>query len=161
MNADLVPAKVVASLSEGVALDYEPVHWEKPERFRRPGELELGTFHVDPADTAQNAEPELNPYEGTKCHFEVAGVDLLTPTEEEESEGLLLWLPKERRFATWDSDHWVMWILGEEPVWDEILAHPQRYIEAMFDPAPTSPATTFGVFKPWEHGYQPIPGWPI
>src|SRR5207249_1304928 len=46
--------------------------------------------------------------------------------------GMLLWLPAERRYGTWDSSHLGIHIFPEGTTWADMVADPVRYFNAQW-----------------------------
>jgi hypothetical protein len=64
---------------------------------------------------------------------EVSGVDLIaTCTGDYEPEGLLVWLPGERRFGVWDTSHDLLLAFSPNVSWSQIAYSPARFINAQW-----------------------------
>jgi hypothetical protein len=98
---------------------------------------------------------EQDPHYPERGCYLVAGVNLVADcTEGYEGEGLLLWLPIERRYATWDNSHCYIGVFGPEVTWAQIEAAPAPHINAQWTGIdPKSPPTADLI--PWPaHRYS-------
>jgi hypothetical protein len=84
----------------------------KPQRF--------------PVDGSGEGDPNVSAG-GT---YLVLAVNLIAKCEDYEPTGILLWLPVERRYGAWDSDHFTLEVFSEDATWDRIVEKPIGYLEA-------------------------------
>jgi len=91
-----------------------------------------------------------DPRRGKGCYL-VPAVNLVATCEHYDPYGILVWIPKERMFGTWDCDHLVMEVLVarhafmEGATWADICANPVRFLNAQW----RMDATTSKVLIPW------------
>jgi hypothetical protein len=60
----------------------------------------------------------------------VLAVNLIAKCQDYSPAGLLLWLPVERRYGAWDSDHFTLEVFGKGTTWGRIAKQPVGYLEA-------------------------------
>lgn len=124
-----LPPDLVAFFKAGKELDYDAeacdagavtlIPFKKLKLQRFPVETSGEEWHDDDPNA-----PGVNSYL-------VLAVDLIgTCNDNYEPAGLLLWLPVERRYASWDSSHCKIDVFGSDVTWDVIAADPLPYIEA-------------------------------
>jgi hypothetical protein len=149
-----LPADLVAFLAAGRQLDYDPEECEAGAIRLLPVDrlkLELFPMYIDP-DMEELYESD--PHKEENGYYLVTGVNLVAEWADYDPCGLLLWLPLERRYATWDSSHWYIGVFGPEQTWTEIVRAPARHINAQWvgafsDSVPATP------LKPWPtHRYS-------
>jgi hypothetical protein len=86
----------------------------------------------------------------------VPAVNLVATCEHHDPHGILIWIPEEHMFGTWDCDHHVLQVLVarhvrgdsaymEGATWSDIAADPARYLNAQW----RMDATTSKVLVPW------------
>jgi len=63
----------------------------------------------------------------------VPAYDFVAECEEYDSEGILIWLPDQKVFGSWDSENWDV-IIFPNVTWPEIAANPVKYLNAMWEP---------------------------
>jgi hypothetical protein len=54
-----------------------------------------------------------------KSYYEIPAVSLTNENEFYEPEFILLWLPNEKLYGTWDCDHWDLYVF-ENTNWEDI-----------------------------------------
>lgn len=124
-----LPKDLVDFLAAGKQLEYDPDACDagvvklvplaklKPQRF--PVETSGDDFRKDDPNA-----PGVNSYL-------VLAVNLIAKCNDNYNPaGLLLWLPIERRYAAWDSDHCTIDMFEAKVTWDRIATDPIPYIEA-------------------------------
>jgi hypothetical protein len=139
MDSLQLPSDLIAFLSAGRQLQYDPANCEAGAVTLVPlTELKLERF---PMETGSLEVFEQDPYFPQQGSYLVSGVNLTaTCTNGHEAIGLLLWLPLERRYATWDSSHCTIQVFGPEVTWEQITAAPAAHINAQWsDMDPESP----------------------
>jgi hypothetical protein len=124
-------------------------------------ELKLERF---PVETSGSEFFKQDPNYPRVNSYLVLGVNLTADCDGGyDAVGLLLWLPIERRYATWDSSHCTIRLFGPDVTWTKIAAAPVPHINAQWtDIDPLSPPVTDLV--PWhdhpygnEQVYEPQP----
>jgi len=148
-----LPADLVDFLRAGNRLEYDPTACEAGTITLLPlDELKVELF---PMETGGLPVFEQDPNYPKRGSYLVAGVNLVAScTNGYEAVGLLLWLPVERRYATWDNSHCQIAVFGPDVTWARIAAAPAEHINAQWtgiDPA--SPPTS--ALIPWPaHRYS-------
>jgi hypothetical protein len=109
--------------------------------------LAVGEVWVNtrPADA-----PQRDPHAGEDGHYAIPAFNLVAQAEDYDPDYILLWLPTEGLYGTWDSDHAEL-LVFPGVTWSDIAADPLPYIAAQWDgPEP-------GVlFIPYpKHPYRP------
>ena len=124
-----LPADLVAFLTAGKQLEYDPAFCEAGAVTLLPlSALKLQRF---PVETSRLEVFEQDPHYPDVKSYLVLGVNLLAHcTGDYDPEGLLLWLPIERRFGVWDSSHCGIQTFGPEVTWERIAAAPAPHINA-------------------------------
>jgi len=157
-----LPADLVAFLATGRRLEYDPATCEAGQvTLVSLADLKLERF---PMETGRLSVFEQDPHYPKRGSYLVAGVNLTADcTNGYEATGLLLWLPVERRYGTWDDSHCTIRVFGPEVTWGHIAAAPAPHINAQWSGIdPTSPPLEDLV--PWpahpyseRHVYHPQP----
>ncbi|WP_044203399.1 hypothetical protein [Flammeovirga sp. OC4] len=71
--------------------------------------------------------------EETQSYYEIPAVSLTGENEYYDPEFILLWLPNEQKYGTWDSDHWDLFIF-DNCEWNDIKKSPDQYINYQWEP---------------------------
>jgi hypothetical protein len=131
MDSLQLAADLVAFLAAGRRLEYDPATCEAGAVTLVPlADLRLERF---PMETGGLAEFPQDPHFPKRGSYLVAGVNLTADcTGGYEAVGLLLWLPVEQRYATWDDSHCTIRVFGPEVTWEGIAAAPARHINAQW-----------------------------
>lgn len=82
------------------------------------GELKLGVVWVSP--------------ENGEGYYEMPAISLTNYCEAYDPEFILLWLPNEQVYGSWDCDHWEL-IVFEGASWKDITEDPLLYLNAQWD----------------------------
>src|SRR5215831_8871567 len=124
-----LPDDLVAFLGAGKQLEYEAEPCEAGAITLVPlTELKLERF---PVETGSLAVYEQDPHYPQVNSYLVLGVNLVAScTAGYEPVGMLLWLPVERRYGTWDSSHCGLQVFGPEVTGRRIAANPVPHINA-------------------------------
>ena len=94
------------------------------------GELSVGLVWIN-ARPMRN--PQGDPHAGEGGHYAIPAVNLVARTEEYSTgEYMLLWLPEEEQYGTWDCDHAEL-MSFPGVTWTDIAADPLEYIMAACD----------------------------
>jgi hypothetical protein len=157
-----LPADLVTFLASGRQLKYDPATCEAGALTLLPlSALKLERF---PMETGKLEVFEQDPHYPGRGSYLVAGVNLVADcTGGYEPIGLLLWLPVEQRYATWDDSHCTIRVFSPDVTWERIAADPVPHINAQWTGIdPESPPTEDLV--PWpahpyseRQVYQPQP----
>jgi tetratricopeptide (TPR) repeat protein len=93
------------------------------------GELRVEELHVRPeispfADESPNSEET--------GHYAVPGVNLTRGWAKHPPQAAysFIWLPTERRYATWDQEHYDLMVFRPDVTWSRIIADVQTYFQA-------------------------------
>ena len=127
-----LPDDLIQFLDAGHQLEYDPEKCEAGRvRLKHRSELTLRTFGACLGGTGSPHEGE-DPHPGPGVYL-VPGVDLIAScTEDYQPEGLLVWLPDEKSFGTWDPCHDHLLSFGEDVRWSDIARSPDRFINAQW-----------------------------
>jgi hypothetical protein len=127
-NLDL-PSDLVSFLASGKQLEYDPTSCEAGAITLLPlSALKLERF---PVETGSLVVFEEDPHYPDCKSYLVLGVNLVAScTGDYEPEGLLIWLPLEKRYGVWDSSHCGIQVFGPEVNWGQITASPIQHINA-------------------------------
>jgi hypothetical protein len=90
-----------------------------------------------------------------ESYFEIPAVSLTNDNEYYDPEFILLWLPIEKKYGTWDCDHWDLYIF-ENANWKDIELNPLPYINFQWDQD-----KKVGVLFDPTGKYELKQGWPI
>jgi hypothetical protein len=143
-----VPDDLRAFLSARKRLKYDADECE-PGRIKLLPISKLATGQVwinaRPAD-----DPRGDPYAGEDGHYAVPAINLVAEAEGYDPEYILLWLPGEGLYGTWDSDHAEL-LVFPGVTWSDIVDDPLPFIAAQWDgPEPGVP------FVPYpKYSYRP------
>ena len=89
-----------------------------------------------------------------KSYFEIPAINLIKSCEFYSPEFILMYLPNENKYATWDSDHWTLFTF-ESVTWNHIKNNPFDYLNSQW-------SLELGCMKKFEPvAYQQINGWPF
>ncbi len=153
MTSRDLPADLVRFLLSGHELRYDPSECEAGSVGLVP--LDQLAIQLFPVDVQSSAIEVDDPHRGELGCYMVPAVNLTNRADGGyDPVGLLLWLPVERRFATWDSSHPFISVFDPEVTWTDIAGNPPRFINAQWegafdDSAPTRPLV------PWpRHSYR-------
>ena len=138
MNLNELPNDLVEFLRSGAQLRYDPEDCEPGKvGLSDIGSLKIGEVWIG---TDVPGDPNL----GADGYYSIPAVSLTSKCAAYDPEFILLWLPNEHLFGTWDSDHWVLTVFPEI-AWSEIVANPSAFLGAQWD-ANSKVGTKF---KPW------------
>lgn len=122
-----LPDETVEFLRSGLQLDYDPDDCEC-------GEVLLKQLHELTLDEVWiGTDSPADPMFGEKGFYRIPAVSLSGQCKAYAPEFILLWLPNERRFGTWDCDHWKLEVF-KNAVWADIVTDPAQYLGASWVP---------------------------
>ena len=126
-----MPDDLLEFLRNGRQLDYDAEDAPTGRvTLRLVGELSVGLVWINARPTH---DPQGDPHAGEGGHYVIPAVNLVAMTEEYDTgEYMLLWLPEERQYGTWDCDHAVL-LSFPGVTWTDIAADPVEYIMAACD----------------------------
>ncbi len=94
------------------------------------------------------------PIEG-ESYYKIPAISLTNENEHYDPEFILLWLPNEQLYGTWDCDHWHLYVFNNT-TWNDVIENPAPYINCQWDHS-QAVGTLFDPTKK----YTVINGWPI
>lgn len=150
-----LPADLVAFFQRGTQPDYDPALCDAGAVTLLPlDKLKVEFFPMTP----EGAE---NPHAGEGGSYLVAGVSLLASCDGYEPAGVLLWLPIDGRYGTWDGEHGTLRVFREDVGWSAIAENLPRYINSQWGLDGAAPVSDL---IPWgrhpfnaEQLYHPLP----
>lgn len=148
---DFVPQDLLDFITSGDKLEFDPTECEAGNiTLCNIDQLHLSLFSVNCDDTDVGSE---DPNIGRAGCYLVEGVDLIQESDGGYgSEGLLIWLPKDNRYAVWDSSHNQMFVFETKTRWVDIVKTPIRYLNAQWELGDHAPVS---FLKPWiNHVYN-------
>ncbi|MES2463931.1 MAG: hypothetical protein V4671_25455 [Armatimonadota bacterium] len=135
-----LPSDAVDFLQKGRQLNYDPSECE-------PGKV--GLHSLDSLTLGEiwgNTDDEADPNFRKEGYYAIPAVSLSASCGSYDPDYILLWLPNEKVFGSWDCDHWILTIF-EKVSWLDIVKTPAPYIGAQWDSE-----LKLGVrFQPWKH----------
>jgi hypothetical protein len=156
-----LPADLIAFLRAGRQLQYDPATCEAGVVTLLPVEdlkVELFPMECQSTDVADE-DPHRD---GEGCYL-VEGVNVVAAsTGEYDPIGLLLWLPRDGLYGSWDGSHSVILAFPPDVSWTKIAQAPARYINAQWQDV-FDDSAPIACLKPWTlHPYnaEPVPGPP-
>ena len=126
MSTFNLPDDTVEFLRGGRQLEYDHSRIEAGEvKLKRLDELSRGEVWIG-TDIAGD------PHTGDRGYYAIPAVSLTGECKAYSPDFILLWLPKERVFGTWDCDHWVLKVFRGAG-WSDIVTSPAAYLNAQWD----------------------------
>jgi hypothetical protein len=126
MNALNLPDDAAEFLRAGRQLEYDHASIEPGEvKLKRLDELTMGEVWI-------GTDLPGDPHADDDGYYAIPAVSLTGECKSYDPEFILLWLPRERVFGTWDCDHWVLKIF-RGATWSDIVASPATYLNAQWD----------------------------
>lgn len=136
MNLNL-PESVLNFLKDGRQFTYDPSECEAGLiSLNQLDQLILGEVWI-------GTEDESDPHQDEDGYYSVPAVSLTGECEAYDPEYILLWLPNEQLFGSWDCDHWKLTVFPGTS-WEDIVADPLIYLNAQW-----SPDGVGSEFHPW------------
>jgi hypothetical protein len=121
-----------------------------------PGEVKLKSLdELTLEEVWIGTDLQGDPHADEDGYYAIPAVSLTGECESYDPEFILLWLPQERLFGTWDCDHWVLSVFRGTS-WSDIVAKPAAYLNAQWDCADELGTP----FVPWPN-YRFKPGRPF
>jgi hypothetical protein len=135
-----LPTDAIEFLRVGRQLTYDHARCEPGYvQLKRLDDLELGEVWISP-------DLPGDPHAGEEGFYRIPSVSLTGLCEAYDPEFILLWLPHEQMFGTWDCDHWVLSAFPDVN-WTDIVTRPAAFINSQWD-AESSVARSV---EPWHH----------
>jgi hypothetical protein len=128
--ADLdLPDELRAFLAAGRKLEYDASKCEAGRiELRSLKSLRLKEYTLRPEESQLGRQ---DPHAGEDGYYLVPGISLVGRCKSYDPDGILLWLPREERFGTWDCDHHVIQVFPWA-TWADIVADPVRHLNAQW-----------------------------
>jgi hypothetical protein len=141
-----LPPDLVALLQRGKQPNYDPAICEAGTvTFLPLDQLKVEFFPIDPHGSD-------DPHTGEHGSYLVAGVSLLASCEGYDPVGILLWLPLDGCYGTWDGEHRTLRAFHKEVDWSAIAMDPAHYINSQWGLGGSAPVFDF---VPWSrHPYN-------
>jgi hypothetical protein len=137
-----LPDDLQAFLRDGRQLEYDPSACEPGQVLLLPlGKHTLAEVWIDGKQLVGVAD---DPHAGNKGYYAVPAINLVGSCEAYDPEHVLLWLPEEGLYGTWDCDHWELCVFPRA-AWTDIAADPLPYLNAQWYPSPA----VAELFVPW------------
>ena len=92
-------------------------------------ELKLGEVWINSDGSPIESD---DPHSSEDGYYTVPAVSLTNECDSYDPEFILLWLPNEKLFGTWDCDHWDLFIF-DKITWHDIAEDPAKYVDAQWD----------------------------
>lgn len=154
MDEKLLPEDLIKFLKEGNQLEYDPDECEAGLITLVPyDDLTLGEVYIN---SFESPFSEIDPHAGEKGYYAVPAVNLVVDCDGYDPEGILIWLPDQHAFGSWDNDHWDVYIFPDM-TWTDITKDPVKYINVQWDPENTVaeylrpfPKYRFNSGMPWD-----------
>ena len=90
-----------------------------------------------------------------KSYYEIPAINLTDQCERYDPEYILLYLPNEKLYGTWDSDHWTLYVFPNTN-WTDITENPAEFINQQWNPK-----KEIGIEFDPRTNYKIINGWPF
>jgi hypothetical protein len=144
-----VPEDLLEFLGSGSQLEYDPDECEcgQVTLFARK-QLSPSVVFVDSDDAPfANQDPHA---EEEGCYV-IPAINLVAECEGYDPDGILIWLPDQKVFGTWDSEFRNVFIFPNA-TWNKISASPVKYLNALWEPE----AVRYEYLRPFpEYPFQP------
>jgi hypothetical protein len=96
--------------------------------LKRLEDLRLDSIYIDSEGSPHS---ELDPNKGREGYYAVPAVSLIAKCQHYDPDGILVWLPDQSCYGTWDNDHWDVLIFPKVS-WTEIVKDPVPFINAQW-----------------------------
>ena len=108
--------------------------------LKRLRSLRIESIYVDSEGSPlEKSDPNAN----KKGYYAVPAVSLLARCEGFDPAGILVWLPDQLSYGTWDNDHWDL-LVFPHVTWTDIAKNPVPFINAQWQHG-----IAFEYFVPW------------
>ena len=126
---ETIPNDLWEFLVAGKQLDYSVELCEAGKVvLQAPGRLTVEPVFIDSEGSPLDS---VDPNAGVKGYYAVPAISLLASCENFDPEGILIWLPDQSCYGTWDCDHWDVFTFGSV-TWMEIVRDPVPFINAQW-----------------------------
>lgn len=100
----------------------------EPGRIRLLSDTELAVGEVWVCVESGDDDPHV----GENGYYTVPAVNLVAASNLPDSSYILLWLPDEKLYGTWDGEHYHLFAFPGV-AWTDIVADPVRYIDTLWN----------------------------
>lgn len=126
MNAFNLPDDTAEFLRAGCQFEYDHRSIEAGEvKLKRLDELTMSEVWI-------GTNLKGDPHAKENGYYAIPAVSLTGECKSYNPEFILLWLPRERSFGTWDCDHWVLKVF-RGVAWSDIVTNPAAYLNSQWD----------------------------
>lgn len=138
-----IPEDLRAFLRAKKQLEYDADECEPGQIKLLPlSKLKLGKIWIN---AKSKKKPQGDPHAGEDGHYPIPAINLVADAVDYEPDFILLWLPNEELFGSWDCDHGELWVFPDT-TWSEIVADPAPFISTQWDGSETAE-----LFVPYPH----------
>jgi hypothetical protein len=124
-----LPDDLRAFLADGMQLKYDTSQSEPGQVIIYSlDKLSLGTVYVTDSSNIRSTERTLS----ERGYYTIPAISLTSSCDDYDPAYILLWLPSEQVYGTWDCDHWLLYIFPGA-TWASIEHNPVPYINAQWD----------------------------
>lgn len=125
-----LPDDLTEFLATDRKLEYDPAEIE-------PGFVGLNSIddlkpEVVWINSDESPLAKADPNFGSDGYYEVPAVSLTGECEAYDAEFILLWLPNEQVYGTWDCDHWDLFVFPGAS-WAQIVESPAKFIDTQWN----------------------------
>lgn len=125
-----LPEELIEFLKEGKQLEYDESRCEAGYiGLKSLDQLSTDVVWIDSDESPLSQD---DPHAGEYGYYEVPAVSLTGYCKTYDPEFILLWLPNERMFGTWDGDHRDLRVFPGI-TWQEIIHNPLHFLSAQWD----------------------------
>jgi hypothetical protein len=126
MNTLNLSDETIEFLRAGQQFQYDHSRIEAGEvKLKRLDQLKMGEIWI-------GTDMEGDPHADENGYYAISSVSLTGECKSYNPEFILLWLPCEQLFGTWDCDHWALKVF-RGATWSDIVANPAGYLNAQWD----------------------------
>ena len=137
----MVPDDLLDFLQRGQQLKYDPKDCEAGSVIlKRSSDLVIAEIYIDSENSPWQ---ESDPNAGREGYYSIPAVSLVDSCEGYDPEGILVWLPDQQCYGTWDNDHWDVLVFPDVS-WSDIVANPVPFINAQW-----RGEVKFEYLRPW------------
>jgi len=145
-----LPADLVAFLQRGKQPTFDPALCEAGAvTFLSLDKLRVEFFPMTP-------DSKDDPHAGEYGSYLVAGVSLVASCDGYDPVGLLLWLPLDGRYGTWDGEHGTLRVFRANVTWSTITRDPPRHINAQWGLEGSAPVSDLAPWGRHRHNAEQV-----
>jgi hypothetical protein len=154
MDEKVLPQDLVVFLKDNKQLSYDADECEPGQITLLPfNKLAVGEVYIN-SEGAPFVDDD--PHAGEEGYYSVPAMNLVADCDGYDPEGILIWLPDQQVFGTWDIDHWDVLVFPDVS-WTDIVSDPAKYVNAQWEPDDVNceylqpfPTYAFKTGKPWD-----------